>query len=445
MEKTSKTVYVCQECGYSSSKWLGRCPSCLKWNTLIEEFRSYGVRKLNTFSEPVNILEFDEADCLRISTGLNVFDEVLGGGLLRGQAILIAGEPGIGKSTLLLQTACLFNGKVLYVSGEESVGQIISRAKRLNIVSSDVFILQETSLENIIRSVENLKPSLIIIDSIQTIYTENLESSAGSVSQVKECTYKLTKFCKVRNIPVFIVGQITKEGQIAGPKVLEHIVDTVLYFEGERYNFYRVLKVIKNRFGNTGEIAMFKMTDSGLEEVANPSQFLVSEERNKPGSIVFPFTEGSKPILLEVQALVIPALYNTPQRRTQGYDINRLSLILAVLEKEARIFTRDSDVFVNIAGGIQVREPAVDLAVLLAITSSKKEISIPVDVVAFGEVGLSGEVRQVHLGDIRLKESLKYGYNTVIAPRSSEINIEGVEVVCVSHIQEAIDFIIGKA
>ncbi len=445
MGKISKTVYVCQECGYSSPKWLGKCPSCFKWNTFTEEFEAPLRKDIGLIPQPVSIVDFKEEDSVRIPTGIGVFDEALGGGLLKGQAVLIAGEPGIGKSTLLLQTACLFKKRVLYVSGEESVAQVVSRAKRLDVFSPDVYILQETNLENIINAAENLKPSLIIIDSIQTVYTDSLESSAGSVSQVRECTFKLTKFCKERDIPLFIVGQVTKEGQIAGPKVLEHIVDTVLYFEGERYNFYRVLKVVKNRFGNTGEIAMFKMTDRGLREITNPSQFLVSEERKKPGSIVFPFTEGSKPILLEVQALVIPALYTTPQRKTQGYDINRLSLILAVLEKEAKIFTRDSDVFVNIAGGIQVKEPAVDLAVLLAIVSSRKEIAVPENLVAFGEVGLSGEVRQVHLGDVRMKESVRYGYDTVIAPKGSEINMEGIRVIEVSHIQEAIDFIIGAA
>jgi len=437
-----KRGYVCQECGYVSVKWMGKCPSCGSWNTLVEDIVDKG-DGFRTHAEAVPLTRFKEKREVRIRTGIDVLDSALGGGLLGGQVVLIAGEPGIGKSTLLLQVADRFEGPVLYVSGEESGIQIASRANRIGASSPDIFLLTETNFENIENNIYKLNPSLIVIDSIQTIFTDELDSSAGSVSQVKECTFRLVKICKERGIPAFIVGQVTKEGLVAGPKVLEHIVDTVLYFEGERYNFYRVLKVVKNRFGTTGELAMFKMTDRGMEEIKNPSLFLVSEERKKPGSIVFPFTEGSKPLLLEIQALVIPALYTTPQRKTQGYDINRLALILAVLEKEAKLFTRDLDVFVNVAGGIQVKEPAVDLPVLLSIVSSRKDVPVPESVVAFGEVGLSGEVRPVHLGEVRIKEAFKCGYKTVIAPKGSEINIDGMEVVTVAHISEAIDFVIG--
>ena len=439
-----KKGFVCQECGYVSVKWMGRCPSCGSWNTIVEDIINKG-SVIEASFEAVPLVRLKEEGELRIKTGMEVLDSALGGGLLKGQVTLIAGEPGIGKSTLLLQVADKFNGPVLYVSGEESGLQIASRAKRIGTLSSDIFLLTETNFENIESNIYSLNPSLIVIDSIQTIFTSELDSSAGSVSQVRECTFKLVKICKERGIPAFIVGQVTKEGLVAGPKVLEHIVDTVLYFEGERYNFYRVLKVVKNRFGTTGEIAMFKMTDRGMEEIKNPSQFLVSEERKKPGSVVFPYTEGSKPLLLEIQALVIPALYTTPQRKTQGYDINRLALILAVLEKEVKLFTRDLDVFVNVAGGIQVKEPAVDLPVLLAIVSSKKDISIPERVVVFGEVGLSGEVRPVHLGDVRVKEATKYGYKTVIAPKGAEIDIDGAEVITVSHVSEAVDIIAGMS
>ena len=380
----------------------------------------------------------------RISTGFPNLDEALGGGVVAGQVILIAGEPGIGKSTLLLQVADRYtsHGKVLCVSGEESGSQIALRGRRLGIANRDVLLLPETSFERILSFIDKEEPSLIVLDSIQTIYSERLESSAGSVSQVREVTFRLAEVCKEKGIPCFIVGQVTKEGTIAGPKVLEHMVDTVLNFEGERYNFYRVVKVAKNRFGQAGEVAVFKMGDTGLEEVADPSSFFISEKRDAPGSVVFPHTEGSKPILLEIQALVIPALYTTPQRRTQGFDVNRLSLILAILEKEASLFTRDADVFVNVAGGLSVKEPAVDLAVALSIASSKKEIPIPTDTVVFGELGLSGEVRSVHFGEIRLREAHRFGFKRAIVPASAEIKIEGMEVIPVSNLGEALEVIL---
>ncbi len=434
--------YVCQSCGYQSVKWKGRCPACGEWNTLVEELVEKGkVYRITTKAKVLPIDSWDEDSDKRTSTGFENLDLVLGGGLVPGQVVLIAGEPGIGKSTLLLQVSDRYTryGKVLYVSGEESGSQIAVRGRRLGVASQKILLYPETLFENIVEVIEQEEPGLIILDSIQTIYSERLESSAGSVSQVREVTFRLAELCKEKGIPCFIVGQITKEGAIAGPKVLEHIVDTVLQFEGERYNFYRVVKVVKNRFGSTGEVAVFKMGDLGLEEVLEPSAFFIGERVSSPGSVVFPHTEGSKPILLEVQALVLPALYTTPQRKTQGFDVNRLSLLLAILEKEANLFTRDSDVFVNIAGGLSVREPAADLAVALAIASSKREKTIPEDTVIFGELGLSGEVRAVHFGDVRLREASRFGFRRAVVPASLDMEVEGMEVIPVGTLKEAVD------
>ncbi len=433
--------FVCQSCGYVSVRWKGRCPSCGEWNSLVEERVADTPTVPKTKVEVLPIDRWEEEDYRRKSTGFANLDSALGGGLVPGQVILIAGEPGIGKSTLLLQVSDRFtaHGRVLYVSGEESGSQIAMRGRRLGVSNPDVLIYPQTVLEEIQKTVEEVDPSLLVIDSVQTMYSEKLESSPGSVSQVREVTFRITEICKERGLPCFIVGQITKEGTIAGPKVLEHIVDTVIQFEGERYNFYRVVKVIKNRFGSVGEMAVFKMSDAGLEEVPEPSAFFVSERVNSPGSVIFPHTEGSKPILLEVQALVLPALYTTPQRRTQGFDVNRLSLILAILEKEANIFTRDSDVFVNVAGGLSVKEPAVDLAVAMAIVSSKKEKPVPEDVVVFGELGLGGEVRAVHFGDLRIKEALKFGFRRALVPGKLNMEVEGIEILPVSNVKEAIE------
>ncbi len=423
---------------------MGRCPSCGKWNTFLEEVvekKAGGGHRLSEPSEVKPILEWGEENRDRQDTGFKNLDLALGGGLVPGQVVLIAGEPGIGKSTLLLQVSDRFSGKVLYVSGEESGTQIAVRGKRLGVGRGSVLVYPETNLERIEEAINREKPELLILDSVQTIYSERLESSSGSVSQVREVAFRVTELCKQMGVPVFIVGQITKEGSIAGPKVLEHIVDTVLQFEGERYNFYRVVKVVKNRFGSTGEVAVFKMGDGGLEEIEEPSAFFVAERNASPGSVVFPHTEGSKPILLEVQSLVIPALYTTPQRKTQGFDVNRLSLILAVLEKEANIFTRDADVFVNIAGGISVREPAIDLAVAVAIASSKMDREIPEDTVVFGELGLGGEVRSVHFGEIRLKEAKRFGFKRALVPKGSELELEGMEVMPVSSVKEVVDLV----
>ncbi len=440
-----ETRFVCVSCGYQPPKWMGRCPSCGQFNTIQEEvLKKEEETKLVDYTppKPVNAWTSNEVD--RFTTGFKNLDDALGGGIVEGQVILIAGEPGIGKSTLLLQLSHRYTryGRVLYVSGEESGSQIAIRARRIGATSEHLLVFPETLFEKVEEAIKRENPSLVVLDSVQTVYSEALESSAGSVSQVREVTFRLTEICKERGIPCFIVGQITKEGLIAGPKVLEHMVDTVLQFEGERHYQYRVLKVIKNRFGSSGEVAVFKMTDRGLEEVAEPSAFFVEERVHAPGSVIFPFTEGSKPILIEVQALVLQALYTTPQRRTQGFDVNRLSLILAILEKEAGIFTRDADVFVNIAGGLQVREPAVDLAVALAIVSSKENRPLPEDVVVFGELGLAGEVRNVHFGDLRLKEAQRFGFRKALVPYGLEKVDVAMDLIPVKNIKEAIEMVL---
>ena len=444
--KKDKVQFVCQECGYVSFRWLGRCPSCGSWNSLVEE---QGSLQMKTYTDKPNIkpiLEWHKEGFVRKSTGFQHLDIALGGGLVPGQVVLLAGEPGIGKSTLLLQVSdrcAQMYGKVLYVSGEESGSQIALRGERIGVRGKDLLVLPETRLEVLINVIESVNPALLVVDSVQTLYSENISSSPGSVSQVRECAFRISELCKSKNIPVFLVGQITKEGMIAGPKVLEHLVDTVLYFEGERFNFYRIVKVVKNRFGSSGEVAVFRMSDSGLEEVPEPSAFFLQERvSSSPGSVVFPYTEGSKPVLVEVQALTIQALYTTPQRRAQGYDLNRLSIILAVLEKECKIFTRDRDVFVNVVGGMQIREPASDLAVALAIASSLKDKPIG-DLVAFGEIGLAGEVRAVHFADVRLKEASRFGFKRAILPKSVSIKMEGIEAIGVSHIKDAVELILN--
>ncbi len=441
--KKDRIQFVCQECGYSSAKWLGKCPSCGSWNSFVEERDSVLLKNYREISPVKSILEWDQEELERKSTGFENLDRAIGGGIVTGQVVLLAGEPGIGKSTLLLQISDRYAqryGHVLYVSGEESGSQIAIRGRRTGVLSKEVLVLPETRLEVLIEIVQNVSPKLLVVDSVQTLYSENISSSPGSVSQVRECAFKIAELCKSKNIPVFLVGQITKEGNIAGPKVLEHLVDTVLYFEGERFNFYRIVKVVKNRFGASGEVAVFKMLDKGLEEVPEPSAFFLQERTNSSGSVVFPYTEGSKPVLVEVQALTIQALYTTPQRRAQGYDVNRLSIILAVLEKECNIFTRDRDVFINVVGGMQVREPAADLAVALAIASSLKNKPV-IDLVAFGEVGLSGELRAVHFADVRLREANRFGFRRAILPRTVSTHMEGMEILSVSHVKDAIELL----
>ncbi|MEO2065010.1 MAG: DNA repair protein RadA [Desulfurobacteriaceae bacterium] len=419
-----KSVYVCQECGYRSPKWAGRCPECGAWGSLVEEVLKEGRSNKNprsswvtpTVSKPVPIREVGKDREERFLTGIGEFDRVTGGGVVKGSVALVSGEPGIGKSTFLLQISSIFakRGKALYVTAEESPQQVALRADRLGIDEDNLLILSENNLEEIEKHIKEVKPNFVVFDSIQTLYLPYIESSAGSVSQVRESTAFITNLCKGMGITAFIVGHVTKEGNIAGPKVLEHIVDAVFQFEGDRgYNF-RIFKSLKNRFGSTGELAVFEMTDRGLREVPNPSEFFLSERpKGKPGSVIFAGIEGSRPILLEVQALVTRAIFTTPRRRAKGISPNRLSIIVAVLEKELGIPLRNFDVFVNVVGGVKVDEPAVDLPVATAIASSYYERPVKEGIVVFGEIGLTGEVRRVKLEELRQREAEKNGLEVV--------------------------------
>ena len=446
-----KSIYICRECGYQSGRWLGRCPSCGGWNTFSEEVEIPQVKTksrnvlnfLSSAGKPVPITQAQEVEYIRFPSGIKVFDNALGGGLVKGQVALIAGEPGIGKSTLLLQLShkiAKSGKKVLYISGEESVNQIYLRAKRLNALSDNLIVFSETLLERIEEIVQNVEPEVLILDSVQTVFSGELDSSAGSVSQVREVTYRITELAKREDITAFVVGHVNKEGQIAGPKVLEHIVDTVLQFEGERGSFYRILKVVKNRFGPSGEIAVFKMTSWGLEEVPEPSAFFISERNtSRAGTVIFPYTEGTKPVLLEVQALVLPSVYATPQRRSEGFNPNRLAIILAVLEKEANLFLRDKDVFVNIVGGMEVHEPGIDAAVALAVVSSVKNKPLPPDAAVFGELGLTGELRNVYFAEARVREAKRFGFKRILVPKSVANELKGENLEGFSHISELIE------
>ncbi|ADU97395.1 DNA repair protein RadA [Thermovibrio ammonificans HB-1] len=415
-----RTVFVCQECGYRTPKWAGRCPECGSWGSFVEEVESPKPKRQRRWveseiSEPVPIGEVTGKPQERLRTGIEELDRVLGGGIVKGSVSLFSGEPGVGKSTLLLQVAGLLaeKGRVLYVTAEESPEQVALRARRLGVESKNLYLLAENNLEAIAQAVEKLNPLFAVFDSIQTLYLPEIESAAGSVSQVRESAAFITNLSKRRRLTSFIVGHVTKEGSIAGPKVLEHIVDAVFQFEGDRgYNF-RILKSLKNRFGSSGELAVFEMTESGLKEVPNPSQFFLAERpKGKAGSVIFAGIEGSRPILLEVQALVTRAIFTTPQRKAKGISPNRLSIIVAVLEKELGIPLRNFDVFVNVVGGVKVDEPAVDLPVAAAIVSSYFERPVREDVALFGEIGLTGEVRRVKLEEVREKEAKKNNLKT---------------------------------
>ncbi|NPA58156.1 MAG: DNA repair protein RadA [Aquificae bacterium] len=443
-----KTVYSCTECGASFPAWSGRCPSCGSWNTLTEEKvskKSVKEQAKPSYSKPEPISKVKSTQAYdRISTGISTLDQALGGGMVAGQVILLSGEPGIGKSTLLLQVSSNIaeKNRVLYITGEESAHQVQLRAERIGALKDNLLVLSETMLEAVEEAVKTEKPDLIVLDSVQTVYSTELDSSAGSVSQVREVSSRLTELAKSLEIPLIIVGQVNKEGSIAGPKVLEHLVDTVAQFEGERGHAYRVLKIIKNRFGAAGEMAVFSMEDRGLKEVANPSSFFLAERPvGRAGSIIFPFTEGSKPVLVEVQALVSKTVYAVPQRKTQGFDINRLSIITAIIEKETGVFLKDRDIFVNVVGGITVKEPAADLPVALAILSSLKNIPLPEGMSAFGELGLTGEVRSVYYTEHRIKEAKRFGFDRIIVPASTDV--EDKALIKVKNIQEAVKVIDG--
>lgn len=428
----TKTAYLCSNCGYDSPKWLGKCPACGEWNSFVEEKINTSKSKsskgrLVKSSTPVKLSEIEITDEARMHMPSEELNRVLGGGLVAGSLTLIGGEPGIGKSTLLLQNILsIRNRKILYVSGEESASQLKLRADRLGKVSENTYILCETNLDGIFEQIEKIKPDLIIVDSIQTICSAEIESAPGSVSQVRECAASLLRYAKESNVPVILVGHINKDGAIAGPKVLEHIVDTVLQFEGDRQYLYRILRSIKNRFGSTSEIGIYEMVQRGLREVKNPSEMLLSENRDEEmsGIAIGVTIEGARPFMVEAQALVSSAAYGTPQRSVTGFDQRRLNMLLAVLEKRARFKLGQKDVFLNMAGGLKVTDPAIDLAVVAAVMSSNFDLTIPRKTAFVGEVGLSGEIRTVTRIEQRVSEAEKLGFETIYIPRN---NLKGVK------------------
>ncbi|WP_416197310.1 MAG: DNA repair protein RadA [Sporanaerobacter sp.] len=451
MGKT-KTKFVCQNCGYETFKWLGKCPSCNEWNSFVEEI--YEKKdKVNIVQGGVSVeklidVEIDEED--RIKTDMEELDRVLGGGIVKGSLILVGGDPGIGKSTLLIQVANHLSNKglkILYVSGEESPKQVKMRAERLNLKSNELYILSETNLDIIRNVIEKILPDVLIIDSIQTVYNGEIASAPGSVSQVREATHILMKIAKGKGIATFIVGHVTKEGSIAGPRVLEHMVDTVLYFEGEMYQSYRILRAVKNRFGSTNEIGMFEMRDVGLVEVKNPSEVLLSgRPENSSGTVVVPSMEGTRPMLVEVQSLVSSTAFGMPRRTAMGIDYNRVVLMVAVLEKKIGYNMQDNDVYINIAGGLQTKEPAIDLGIIASIASSYRDIYIDSNTVIMGEVGLTGEVRRISFIDKRIYEASKLGFDRAIIPSINikDLNkIEGIDVIGVGSVEEALEIVLG--
>ncbi len=445
MAKKITTVFFCQECGHESSKWMGQCPACKKWNTFVEEKVSVtgsgmgGSAKTTPMREavkPVEIGAISMKEEERVSTGIVELDRVLGGGIMQGSLILVGGDPGIGKSTLLLQTCRLLANaghKVLYISGEESLKQIKLRAMRIGDFQDNMLLLCETNLAVVEETIRHSEPEVVIIDSIQTMYQESVASAPGSVSQVREATNVFLQLAKGMGISIFIVGHVTKEGTVAGPRVLEHMVDTVLYFEGDRYASYRILRGVKNRFGSTNEIGVFEMRKEGLVEVENPSEYMLS---GKPvgasGSVVVCSVEGTRPILIEIQALVSRTNFGIPRRQTTGTDFNRVNLLMAVLEKRLGLQIGDCDAYVNIAGGMKISEPAIDLGLIMAIVSSFKNRAVDEKTLVFGEVGLSGEVRAVNMAQQRVQEAKKLGYETVVMPR---VNLEGMDSGCMDGIK----------
>ena len=449
-----QTKYVCQSCGYVSPRWVGKCPNCSEWNTFVEEATSplkLSKKPAGAASniEPIPMDQLEGEDVPRVKTNIEEFDRVLGGGLVPGSLILLGGDPGIGKSTLMMQIALKLKGQVvLYISGEESVRQIKLRAERLQAEEkSSILLLAETNLDLILDVIERGIPDLIIVDSIQTMYRPGLESAPGSVSQVRESTALLLRLAKTQGVPIFLIGHVTKEGVIAGPRVIEHMVDTVLQFEGEAHYAYRILRALKNRCGSTNEIGIFEMHDNGLREVKNPSEAFLSERRyGTSGSTVVSSIEGSRPILIEVQALVTPTSYGMPQRNTTGFDYRRLSLLLAVLEKRVGLRLGSQDVFVNIAGGVKIDEPAVDLGIATSITSSLRDIPVDSSSVAVGEIGLGGEIRTIGQVQKRVQEAAKLGFKRIIIPHNNLKGVkgqDGIEIIGVHTINEAMEQLIS--
>lgn len=449
-----KVKFACKDCGYESPRWMGKCPGCSSWNTFVEEVEMTGKASRHTFafgrnesikSKPEKITDIKIEQEPRVTTDMGEFDRVLGGGIVGGSLVLIGGDPGIGKSTLLLQISALLAKKdltVLYISGEESTRQTKLRADRLGVTTEELYVLAETNMLDIAQQIESVKPSFVVIDSIQTVYKEEVTSAPGSVTQVRECTGDLMKIAKSNGIPIFLVGHVTKEGSIAGPRMLEHMVDAVLYFEGERHHAYRILRSVKNRFGSTHEMGIFEMKEEGLREVLNPSEvFLEERSRGAAGSTVVASMEGTRPVLVEIQALISPTSFGNPRRMATGVDHNRVPLLMAVLEKRAGLMLQNQDAYIKVAGGVKLDEPAIDLAIALSIASSFRDQPTKPDDIFIGEVGLTGEIRRVSRIEQRVQEAAKLGFKRIICPKN---NLDGwkppkdVQIVAVSTLQEAL-------
>lgn len=450
-----KTKYVCQNCGYETAKWLGKCPECTKWNTFVEEIDDKSVKK-ETFivdkssSKPVTINSIRSKGEERFSTCINELDRVLGGGVVKGSLVLVGGDPGIGKSTMLIQVSSNVaesGKKVLYITGEESESQIKMRAQRLGINSNNLYIFAENNLSLIEAQLDKIDPEMIILDSIQTVYNPEIASAPGTVSQIKEGTSKFMKIAKKMGISTFLVGHVTKEGSLAGPKLLEHMVDTVLYFEGERYNTYRLVRAVKNRFGSTNELGVFEMRDTGLEELENPSKVLISEKpKDASGSVIISTVEGTRPMLIELQALVSPTSFGIPKRTSTGVDYNRVAMLLAVLEKRVGLQIQNQDVYLNIVGGIKINEPSIDLGIAIAVASSFKNIAIDENIAVTGEVGLTGEIRAVSFIEKRIAECKKLGFKQIVIPKSNyELvkDTKGIKILPAENLRQAINIVLG--
>lgn len=447
----AKTTFFCKECGYESSKWLGQCPGCKEWNSFVEEMVQ---KKSATGSvlrgpkvEPSKLSDVRVVENERIHMGIDEFDRVLGGGIVEGSLVLVGGDPGIGKSTLLLQMCKQLverGKKVLYISGEESMRQIKMRADRLGEFKGDLLLLSETNLDTVEQTINSVKPEVVVIDSIQTMFKEDVGSAPGSVGQVRETTNTLLAIAKGMGISVFIIGHVTKEGMVAGPRVLEHMVDTVLYFEGDRNATYRILRAVKNRFGSTNEIGVFEMKNEGLMEVANPSEYMLEGmPEDEPGSVVTCAMEGTRPIMVEIQALVCQTNFNLPRRTAVGTDYNRVNVLMAVIEKRLGMRMCDCDAYVNVAGGMRINEPALDLAIVAVILSSYRNRALPTKVLVFGEVGLTGEVRAVNMAEQRVLEAAKLGFEVCILPQVNKktISIQGMKLIGIRNIRELLDYV----
>ena len=452
VKKASKTVFCCQSCGYQAPKWLGRCPDCGQWETFVEEAQAaqaasrgrFSVSSLQTAPVPIDSVDLDQEE--RILTGIKEFDRVLGGGLVPGTLVLIGGDPGIGKSTLMLQALhrlATQGYKVLYVSGEESIRQLRLRSKRLSTLSPELLVVSEIDMESILVMVDSTRPDVLVIDSIQTMFSPELTSAPGSVTQVRESTVRLMLMAKRTNTPIFLVGHVTKDGVIAGPRLLEHMVDTVLYFEGDRDHVFRILRAVKNRFGSTNEIGVFEMSEKGLNEVGNPSAaFLLERPENAPGSVVTASMEGTRPILVELQSLVSSTSFGNPRRTILGIDHNRVALLVAVMEKKIGMHLMGHDIFINVAGGVKINEPAVDMGIVSSIASSFLDQPVMKGTIVFGEVGLTGEVRAISHAETRVAEAKKMGFTRCLVPQSNVkrmAGIKGIKLVGVKNVEEAVE------